>query len=713
MSRERRRPRGEHRDGRRPFPRRASRLDRAIEERLTDAHADAREGKGAGRLAARRTQSAERAICRRIGYLLLWARSATDTRVWRRRAQILYTTHPVQRQYPVGRPVQMRPIELSSPARDLACGIAAIDAGADAVYIGARRFGARSAAGNPTGDIRLLADYAHRFRARVYVALNTILYDGELDEARRLIREVYDAGADALIIQDMGILEMDLPPIPLFASTQVDIRDCRKAKFLDEVGFRRAILARELSLAEIRTIRAGTTIELECFVAGALCAGVSGQCWFSLAVCGRSANRGDCAQPCRGRYAVQDARRRTLESDRYPLSLKDLDLTPHLRDLLEAGVTAFKIEGRLKDAAYAANLTAYCRRALDKIIASSPDFVRSSDGEVSLAFEPDPERTFSRGRTVYCIDGRPEEAAFPLTRKSVGKMVGTVGTVRGDHFVLHGDAPLRSGDGICLFDRRGVLRGTSVTRVRGERIFPRDPRIIQSGASLYRNLDRGFIAALSRTPPERKIPLRLEFHETPSGFAARATDPRGVEARVEAAAEKVRARSIEKAAAAVRAQFSKLGGTPYASAGINVDLGRPLLLNAAFLNAMRRGLVARLDEARRRTLARDARTITPNCIPYPGEERDHRLNVSNALARKFYARHGVGPVGDALELGGVPVGETVLTARLCVRKRLGLCPRRGGEGLPSAEPLFLVDRGRTHRLEFDCVRCEMRVVFQG
>ncbi|HOE26917.1 MAG TPA: U32 family peptidase [bacterium] len=612
-----------------------------------------------------------------------------------------------------GKGCAARALELSAPARDLACGVAAIDAGADSVYIGARAFGARLAAGNPTEEIRRLADYAHRFHARVYAALNTVLYDAELDAARELIHELYAAGADALIVQDMGILEMDLPPIPLFASTQADIRDGRKARFLEEVGFSRVILARELTLDEIREIRARTAVELECFIAGALCAGVSGQCRFSLAVCGRSANRGECAQPCRGRYSVEDAGGRILERDRHPLSLRDLDLVPRLLDLVQAGVTAFKIEGRLKDAAYVSNMTAYCRRALDAVIGSVPGLARASDGEVSLSFEPDPERTFSRGRTGYCIEGRPEDAVFPLTPKSIGKPVGTVAAVRKDHFILRGGASLNNGDGICLFDRRGALRGTFVTRARGERIYPRDPRIFCAGAALYRNRDRGFLAALSRTPPTRRIPVRVVFRETRAGFSAVATDPRGVAARVEAAAEKVPARSIAKAAAAIQAHFSKLGGTPYAASAVDAALSRPLLLKASFLNAMRRELVARLDEARSPARPGKARAIVPNRVPYPGEERDHRLNVSNRLARRFYARHGAVVVADALELSGVPAGTTVLTARACVRKRLGLCPRRGGEGPPSAAPLFLADARRRHRLEFDCDRCEMRVVFQG
>ena len=610
-----------------------------------------------------------------------------------------------------GRVEPVRRIELSAPARDLACGIAAIDAGADAVYIGARKFGARAAAGNPTEDIRKLAAYTHRFRARAYVALNTILYDRELEEALEIIREVWDAGADALIIQDMGILEMDLPPIPLFASTQTDNRDWRKVKFLEDVGFRRVILARELSLAEIREIRAHTSVELEYFAAGALCAGVSGQCWFSLAVCGRSANRGDCAQPCRGRYSVEDGDGRTIEKDRYPLSLRDLDLSHRLRDLIDAGATAFKIEGRLKDAAYVTNLTAYYRRELDRIIASDPGLSRGSVGEAVLPFEPDPARTFNRGFTEYRFSGNAGDAASPLTRKSIGKSVGQVSGVRGNSFTLEGNAPLHNGDGICLFDRQGALRGTFVTRVSGGRVYPRDTGIVYEGAVLYRNLDREFLSALSRNPPERKIPIRVEFEETPSGFRARAADARGIAVQAEAAAEKVAARSMEKAETAVRGQFARMGGTPYALAGIGVRLSRPWMLRAAMLNGMRRELVSLLDGEGARAYPRDERLIARNSVLYPGDLLGHRLNVSNRLARRFYERHGVAGPEDAIELRRDLKGKTVLTAHACVRRRLGLCQRTPGRGGEEAEPLFLVDAHRKYRLEFDCVRCEMRVVF--
>lgn len=610
--------------------------------------------------------------------------------------------------------MQVRAIELSAPARDLACGIAAIDAGADAVYIGARRFGARAAAGNPTGEIEKLAAHAHRFRARVYVVLNTILYDGELEEARSLIREVWNAGADALVVQDMGILEMDLPPIPLFASTQADVRDWRKVKFLEDIGFSRVILARELSLPEIREIRARTSVGLECFAAGALCAGYSGQCWFSLAVCGRSANRGDCAQPCRGRYSVEDADGHMLEKDRYPLSLKDLDLSRRFGELIAAGVGAFKIEGRLKDAAYVMNLTAHCRRELDRVISPDPSLRRASEGVTSLAFEPDPARTFNRGFTEYLIAGDAGDAASPLTRKSIGKPVGRVAAVRGASFILGRPAErLHAGDGICAFDRGGILRGTLVAGVDGERVRPRDPRVVHPGAVLYRNLDREFLAAMRRDPPVRKVTVRFEFGETEDGFSVRATDEVGIAARFDAKAEKVPARSREKAEAAVRAQFSKLGGTTYTVAGVDVRLSRPLLLQAAMLNGMRRGLVARLDGVRACGYVRSARAIVPNDVPYPEKPPGYRLNVSNRLARKFYARHGMPAVEDALELRSDRRGLPVLTARACVRKRLGLCPRRGGARGGDAPPLFLADAHRKHRLEFDCARCEMRVVFQG
>jgi 23S rRNA 5-hydroxycytidine C2501 synthase len=597
-------------------------------------------------------------------------------------------------------------LELLCPARDLECGVAAINHGADAVYIGAPKFGARAAAGNSLADISKLVDHAHRHWARVYVTLNTLIYDSELEEARNLVRQVYDAGADALIVQDMGLLELDLPPIPLFASTQTHNYDLERIKFLEQVGIQRIILARELSLQQLRSIRAATSLELEFFVHGALCVSFSGQCYMSQAVSGRSANRGECAQNCRLPYTLVDSRGTVLANNRHLLSLKDLNLSPYLDQLVDAGVTSFKIEGRLKDATYVRNLTAFYRGKLDAVIAGREGFSRASSGTTVFSFAPDPERTFHRGTTDYFLRGRRHGIAEFRTPKSMGKTVGTVKSVGGDSFILEGQEPLHGGDGICFFDANEDLQGTNVNAANGARITPNSMEGIQPGTVIYRNFDHEFARVLSNDAARRAIGVSMAFGETPDGFFLRAVDEDGVEAASSIVHPKEPAKKPDAATAAIRTQLGRLGETIFALTALSVETREAWFLPVSLLNGLRRECLASLEAERLRRFPRWRHSISLNDVPYPSPTLDRSGNVVNELAGKFYRRHGVECVEQGFELRHDPFNQIVMTTRHCLKFEFGLC--RGDRG--SADELFMFDGKTRYRLEFDCDRCEMKVV---
>ena len=446
-------------------------------------------------------------------------------------------------------------LELLAPARNADYGIAAIDHGADAVYIGGPLFGARASAGNSIADIARLAAHAHRFNARVLVALNTILRDEELDGAAQLVHEVYEAGADALIVQDMGLLELDLPPIELHASTQCDIRTPQKARFLEDVGFSQMVLARELSLNEIREIAERTTATLEFFIHGALCVSYSGQCYLSHARTGRSANRGDCSQACRLPYSLADAQGRTIAANRHLLSLKDNDQTDNLRALIDAGIRSFKIEGRLKDLSYVKNITAHYRQRLDAILGGSGALRRASAGRCTFYFTPAPEKTFNRGATDYFVRQRSADIGAFDTPKFAGQPIGTVGKVARDSFEVATHTELNNGDGLTFFDTNNELTGLRVNRaeriVDGYRVHPamengRFPAGLKQGTTLHRNLDQAFERQLGKKSAERRIPVRMRLEETPDGLALRMTDERGIAATVTRTCPKEAAQNPER-----------------------------------------------------------------------------------------------------------------------------------------------------------------------
>ncbi|HEX7597033.1 MAG TPA: U32 family peptidase [Polyangia bacterium] len=610
----------------------------------------------------------------------------------------------------------MPPIELLAPAKDLECGMAAIDCGADAVYMGGPRFGAREAAGNSIADIEKLSSYAHRVWARVYATVNTILRDDELAEAERQCWELHRAGVDGLIIQDVGLLECHLPPLPLIASTQMHNASPERVAFWEKVGFVRAILARELDIGQIRAIRAATGIELEVFVHGALCVCFSGQCALSFALGGRSGNRGQCAQPCRRLYSLQDASGEPLVQEKHLLSLRDLNLTPHLRELVEAGVTSFKIEGRLKNKAYVMNVVGHYRQALDAVLASL-GCVRASSGKSTLGFSPDPDKTFNRGYSSYFLQGRGAAVASPDSPKHVGEPLGQVAGVRRDSFVLEPAAPLHSGDGISFFGRDQELHGTVVNQVQGAAVFPEKLGGIERGVRVFRNHDHAFVSQIGRSKNQRRIAVNLRLAEGAAGLRLEATDEDGVTAGFEMDGDRVAADKPDQARQMLERQLAKLGDSEFCAARVDLD-GLPMPhVPLAMVNALRRGLVDELRRERARLRPTRAASHAPNQVPFPETELSFLGNVLNQKAAAFYRRHGVGPIEPAAESGLDLHGRRVMTTRLCIKYELRLCPRAShhvARALP-AEPWFIVDdQGRRLRLEFRCARpdCMMEILYE-
>lgn len=596
-------------------------------------------------------------------------------------------------------------VELLAPARDLECGLAAIDCGADAVYIGAPKFGAREAASASLESIGALAKRAHLYWAKVYAVLNTLLFDGEMEEAVRLAWDLYEAGVDALIIQDAGLIECELPPLPLIASTQMHNHTPQRVAFLESVGFRRAILARELDLDGIRAIRrAAPRIELECFVHGALCVSYSGQCYLSYALGGRSGNRGQCAQPCRRTYKVMDSSGREIDCGRHPLSLKDLHLSESLPELLDAGVRSFKIEGRLKDRNYVANIVAHYRARLDEEIAKR-GLHRASSGASEPGFAPDVSKTFNRGYTAYFLHGRGETMGSRATPKMLGERIGTVAAVQPGAFTTQEETALRPGDGVCYFDAAGELQGAGINAVDGRTIVPERMDGLTPGAALYRNHDREFLAKIESSRPARCIGVRFALR----GGTLEAQDEDGVRALAPVPPAPP-ADKPDRARENIRRQLSKTGDTAFRCREVEME-GPPPFLPLSALNALRREALARLEAARERSRPRIEGAIAPNDAPFPEAKLSYAGNVLNQRAEAFYRRHGVTHIEPGAESGVDLRERPVMTTRYCLLEEIGLCPVQGGSG--EAEPLTLVDEdGVRLELHFDCGRCGMTVILR-
>lgn len=600
-----------------------------------------------------------------------------------------------------------RKIELLAPAKNLECGMEAINHGADAVYIGAPKFSARAAAGNSLEDIARLVEHAHLYNARIYVTINTILKDEELKETEEMIWELYKAGVDALIVQDMAITRMNLPPIALHASTQVDNRTSEKVKFMAEAGFEQVVLARELSLSEIKKIHDACEVSLEVFVHGALCVSYSGQCYVSQALYGRSANRGECAQFCRLPFNLTDANGKVIVHNKHLLSLKDLNQSNHLEELLDAGVSSFKIEGRLKDVSYVKNVTAFYRQKLDEIIGRREEYTRASSGHCTYEFTPQLDKSFSRGFTNYFLFNRSRDISSMDTPKSLGEEMGTVKELRGNYLTVAGVKSFNNGDGVCFINEHGELSGFRINRVETNKLFPQEMPNVKPRTVLYRNFDQEFERVLARKSAERKIELELRLTENNFGFTLSAKDEDGNAVSITLPREKELARTPQ--AENLRNQLGKLGNTPFEAVRIDVDFSENWFIPASVLAELRRETVDKLLQTRKINFRRSYRKMQPTTHPFPLKQLTYLGNVMNAEAEALYRDHGVKDIQPAFEK--VPVeGATVMFCKYCIRYNMGYCPTHQGAKSPYAEPYYLVYKDKKFRLSFDCKKCEMKVI---
>lgn len=605
-----------------------------------------------------------------------------------------------------------RPVELLAPAKNLECGIAAIDHGADAVYIGAQLFGARVAAGNSTEDISQLCSYAHQYGAKVYVTVNTIIYDEEWEQTSSLLQQLQTIGVDAILVQDMGLLSLH-PSLPLHASTQTDNRTVEKVRWLASLGFRRVVLARELPLETIAQIhRAVPEIELEVFVHGALCVSYSGICYASEYCFSRSANRGNCAQFCRMKFDLQDADGQTIIHDKHLLSLKDMCRIDALDDLLKAGVTSFKIEGRLKDLTYVKNVTAAYSERLNQLIRQMPDrYVRASKGHCTYTFSPDLKKSFNRGYTDYFLYGRTKDIFSPDTPKAIGEYVGKVKEIRRNTFTVAGTAAFANGDGLCFVNERGELEGFRVNKVEGNRLFPlKMPVSLHAGMKLYRNNDQAFEKQMAQRTAVRKIPVMMTLEETADGFMLSADQHHVSRTMEKMLAQKPQRENIIR-------QLTKLGDTPYSCEEVRfIPDSFNFFIPASQLVEMRRQLVTKMSEEpedkslRRTTVSADHTDHTISWQDKNYERYPYMYNIANEAARMFYVRQGLKTITDAYEISKVS-HPMVMQCKHCLRYALGGCVKRGGERLPWKEPWYLsMPNGKKFRLQFQCNECQMNII---
>ena len=604
--------------------------------------------------------------------------------------------------------MKQRPIELLAPAKNLECGIEAINHGADAVYIGAPRFGARAAAGNSLADIEALVQYAHLYNVHIYVTVNTILRDDELKETEAMIWDLYRVGVDALIVQDMGLTQLNLPPIPLHASTQIDNRTVEKVRFLADAGFRQVVLARELSVNEMSRIHAACPDTLlEVFIHGALCVSYSGQCYVSEACFGRSANRGECAQFCRLQFDMTDADGKVIEKGKHLLSLKDMNQSDNLEELLDAGASSLKIEGRLKDVSYVKNVTAYYRQKLDALFKRRKEYVRASSGSVKLAFRPQLDKSFSRGFTDYFAHGRNPGIFSFNTPKSLGEEVGTVKEIRGNYLTVAGVKAFSNGDGLCYLDAQGRLQGFRVNRVENNKLFPQEMPRIKPKTVLYRNFDQEFDRIMQKKSAERKLAVDVSLAENNFGFTLTMCDEDGNSVSMALSKNKELARTPQHDN--LINQLGKLGNTPFVPRNIEVDLSENWFIPSSELAELRRATVEKLLSLRRINYHRELWRMPETEHPYPQKELTYLGNVMNKEAAAFYQKHGVEKIAPAFEVEH-PEGAALMFCKHCLRYSMGWCPVHHKVKSPYREPYYLVSGdGKKFRLQFDCKNCQMKV----
>lgn len=608
---------------------------------------------------------------------------------------------------------KQRIIELLAPAKDAQTALEAILHGADAVYIGAPKFGARSAAGNELSEIERVVDVAHSYHVKVYVALNVLLHDDELQEAEQLIHQLWSIGVDALIVQDMGITRLNLPPIPLHASTQTNNRTVGKVRFLEDAGFTQVVLARELSLEQIREIRSETSIRLEAFIHGALCVSYSGQCYLSHAMSGRSANRGECAQWCRLPYDVYNDKGVLMVKQKHVLSLKDLNATAHLESLLDAGVASFKIEGRLKDVSYVKNVTAWYHERLNEIVARRQDVVRASIGIPRYEFTPNPVKSFNRGFTDYFMDKRASMCNLD-TPKSIGEPIGVVRKVSKNNLVVEGSTVLNNGDGLGFFDAKGTMAGFRVNKVEGSVVYPALKPVVNVGTRLYRTFDQAFERQLEKGQSRRIIPVRVACWETRTGFAVEMADSYNHRVIKQVSVEKTVANQPQRER--VSALFVKTGQTRFEVIACDVQWSSEWFVPVSVWTSIKRDLCEALEKTIRLAYKRELIRIHPTRHDYPEKELDYMGQVLNEASKAFFADHGVQRTEWAPERAASRQYEeatTVMLNKYCLRYELGVCPRQPGYKTRllelRGEPTYLMYQKKRINLHFDCKRCEMRL----
>jgi collagenase-like PrtC family protease len=619
-------------------------------------------------------------------------------------------------------------LELLSPAKTAEIGREAILHGADAVYIGGPAFGARHNASNPLEDIAALVEFAHRYRSRIFVTMNTIMHDAELETARKQIWQLYEAGVDALIIQDMGLLELDLPPIQMHASTQCDIRTLEKARFLSQVGFSQLVLARELTIEQIRAIRAEVDTPLEYFIHGALCVAFSGQCYISHADNGRSANRGDCSQACRLPYTLSDGQGRVVAYEKHLLSMKDNDQSRNLEALVNAGVRSFKIEGRYKDMGYVKNITAHYRLLLDEILERRPELAPASSGRTRVLFTPDVDKNFHRGHTDYFAQGRQQTIGAFDSPKYVGVELGTVVRLGGDNFDIVAHTGMANGDGLNYMHKRETvgIQANTVQKLGEDedgqrwRVFPNEAVAnlpgLKVGSVIHRNRDHTWEAQLTKKSSERKVGLDLTLSEIDGGLRLRLRDQDGIESHADAPVALQPAREAAQADAALRASLGKLGNTMFEAGTVTLDLSQPWFVAASAINALRRDAIAAHEAARLASWERPARAAVAEPAPtYPETQLSYLANVYNEKARAFYHKYGVQLIDAAYEAHEEAGEVPLMITKHCLRFSFNLCPKQakgvqGVQGQVRAEPMTLVSGDEKYTLKFDCKPCEMHII---
>lgn len=618
----------------------------------------------------------------------------------------------------------MSKIELLLPAKDVSTGKVAINHGADAVYVGASAFGARQAAGNSLQDLEELVKYAHLYGSKVHVTVNTVLYDNELEAARKLLWKLYNIGVDAVLIQDLGLLKLDIPPIALHASTQCHNHNLERIQFLEKLGFTRAVLARETDLETIQQIHNQTNIELEAFVHGALCVCYSGQCYISRMMTGRSGNRGECAQICRTRFDLQDGNGKTLIHNKHLLSLKDMCRADYIEEMLNSGIVSFKIEGRLKNENYVKNVTAFYRQKLDAILYGNPDYQRVGSGTTRFFFTPDLHKTFNREYTPYFIDGQREIMASFDTPKAIGEPIGTLEQINGKYFykpqylkTISLSSPDRgkelgsaisNGDGLCFINADGELEGFLVNGVEGNRIIPQKPLSKFDRVALYRNIDKAFEKVLSGKTAERKIAVDILFEEHFDSVRLTMTDEDGCAVTVEEGIEYTEAQQPEKMAETLRTALSKLGGTPFEAHTITIPKCTAFL-RAGFVNELKNKAVEQLMEERIQHFQPEDshREYSPTPL---FQKADYLRNITNEMHKAVYANFGATDIEYGLDKTEDYSGKVLMTCKYCLRHELGWCRKSPDAAKAPKDPLYLVSGKRRFRLEFDCGRCVMKVL---